>query len=126
MPEVVDAGKRVSGEGKRKEVYSKKKWKYGSYPVALANATARASAAATSREGFPRMCVLKHTFAGSEYNGRWLLKKDPRTRPALFAVIDDAYVRAFGKTSRRVAILPGTFFFTGLGKDFQTRAENSR
>lgn len=56
MPEVVDVGKRERKKGEEKE-YSKK-WKYGSYPVALANATAPAP-----REGFPRR--VSNTFAGS-------------------------------------------------------------
>lgn len=76
-PESVDSGKVVvlrtprSARSRRRSTMGKsegrekkysKKWKYGSYPVALANAIALATAAGAPR-GF-RRCV-PNTFAGS-------------------------------------------------------------
>lgn len=70
-----------------------KKWKYGSYPVALANATALVQQ--TGHLG--DFADVFQTRSRDQVQWPVAVKKRSRTRAALFAVIDDAYVLAFVK-----------------------------
>lgn len=103
----------------REKKYSKK-WKYGSYPVALANAIALAATVGHLGD----FAEVFQTRSRDQVQWPVAVKKRSRTGAALLAVIDDAYVRAFIKYSRFCApALPDPF--KGLGKDFWT-VENTR
>lgn len=84
---------------------------YGSYPVALSDVRERASERACSSSNSTRtnprdFADVFQTRSRDQVQWPVAVKKRSRTRAALFAVIDDAYVRAFVKQRYgRTAIL---------------------
>jgi len=89
---VPESSTRYNGKKRGREKYSKK-WKYGSYPVALANAIALAAAVGYLGD----FADVFQTRSRDQVQWPVAVKERSRTTAALLAVIDDAYVRAFIK-----------------------------